>query len=212
MDNKVTTGQYEDYHENTGRWTLEEHRQFLHAIEIHGKSWKKVASCVKTRSVVQVRTHAQKYFQKIQKNNGTSPLKLADVMNTPSPMIKKIVPLVEPPPLPLLESFHLLSKRTSQESDLSGKFQIPSGPSVDDSPAAVGVVDESLYPPPIKLSIYQENDWFLSHLVNTESPKVVTDGSDSGSDRKSSFDSTEDEEYYDFHAEYFHTPPVSSLH
>ena len=34
---------------------------------MYGKEWKKVAAKVKTRTVVQTRTHAQKYFQKLQK-------------------------------------------------------------------------------------------------------------------------------------------------
>lgn len=58
----VETGQ-----EHTGRWTREEHEAFLSALRMYGKEWKKVAAKVKTRTVVQTRTHAQKYFQKLQK-------------------------------------------------------------------------------------------------------------------------------------------------
>lgn len=53
--------------EHTGRWTREEHEAFLQALQQYGKEWKKVAAKVKTRTVVQTRTHAQKYFQKLQK-------------------------------------------------------------------------------------------------------------------------------------------------
>jgi SHAQKYF class myb-like DNA-binding protein len=53
--------------ENTGRWTGEEHRLFLQGLEEHGKGWKKIASLIKSRTVVQIRTHAQKYFQKLSK-------------------------------------------------------------------------------------------------------------------------------------------------
>lgn len=53
--------------EHTGRWTKREHELFLEALKKHGKEWKKVAAMVKTRTVVQTRTHAQKYFQKVQK-------------------------------------------------------------------------------------------------------------------------------------------------
>ncbi|EED91140.1 MYB DNA binding protein/ transcription factor-like protein, partial [Thalassiosira pseudonana CCMP1335] len=49
------------------RWTKEEHEAFLSALQVYGKEWKKVAARVKTRTVVQTRTHAQKYFQKLQK-------------------------------------------------------------------------------------------------------------------------------------------------
>lgn len=53
--------------ENTGRWTAEEHRLFLQGLEAHGKGWKKIATLIKSRTVVQIRTHAQKYFQKLAK-------------------------------------------------------------------------------------------------------------------------------------------------
>ena len=53
--------------ENTGRWTAEEHNLFLQGLELHGKGWKKIAGLIKSRTVVQIRTHAQKYFQKLAK-------------------------------------------------------------------------------------------------------------------------------------------------
>lgn len=53
--------------ENTGRWTAEEHLLFLQGLEQYGKGWKKIACLIKSRTVVQIRTHAQKYFQKVKK-------------------------------------------------------------------------------------------------------------------------------------------------
>jgi SHAQKYF class myb-like DNA-binding protein len=53
--------------EKVGRWTDEEHKAFKRGLELHGKEWAKVAALVGTRSVVQTRTHAQKYFQKLLK-------------------------------------------------------------------------------------------------------------------------------------------------
>mmetsp|Transcript_11981 Transcript_11981/g.27834 ORF Transcript_11981/g.27834 Transcript_11981/m.27834 type:complete len:292 (-) Transcript_11981:777-1652(-) len=53
--------------ENTGRWTQEEHERFLQGLELFGKKWTKVAEVVRTRTTVQVRSHAQKYFQKMVK-------------------------------------------------------------------------------------------------------------------------------------------------
>lgn len=52
---------------HTGRWTKEEHAKFLEGIKLYGKEWKKIASMIETRTVVQIRTHAQKYFQKLAK-------------------------------------------------------------------------------------------------------------------------------------------------
>ena len=53
--------------ENTGRWTSEEHQFFLDGLQQYGKEWKKIADLIKSRTVVQIRTHAQKYFQKVAK-------------------------------------------------------------------------------------------------------------------------------------------------
>lgn len=41
---------------------------FLDGLRIHGKGWKKIAEMIQTRNVVQVRTHAQKYFQKLERS------------------------------------------------------------------------------------------------------------------------------------------------
>lgn len=45
---------------NHGRWTNEEHKKFLEAIEIYGRDWKKVQGYVGTRTSTQARSHAQK--------------------------------------------------------------------------------------------------------------------------------------------------------
>ena len=53
--------------QTTGRWTDEEHQAFLRGLHTYGREWKKVASHIPTRSSAQVRSHAQKYFSKLQK-------------------------------------------------------------------------------------------------------------------------------------------------
>mmetsp|Transcript_13526 Transcript_13526/g.17908 ORF Transcript_13526/g.17908 Transcript_13526/m.17908 type:complete len:293 (-) Transcript_13526:1183-2061(-) len=53
--------------ENTGRWLQEEHERFLQGLKVFGKKWTRVAQVVQTRTTVQVRSHAQKYFQKMVK-------------------------------------------------------------------------------------------------------------------------------------------------
>lgn len=55
--------------EKVGRWTEEEHEVFLQGLHLHGKQWKMIATMIGTRTVVQVRTHAQKYFQKMERKN-----------------------------------------------------------------------------------------------------------------------------------------------
>eukprot|EP00579_Thalassiosira_antarctica_P027316 CAMPEP_0202028558 /NCGR_PEP_ID=MMETSP0905-20130828/63514_1 /ASSEMBLY_ACC=CAM_ASM_000554 /TAXON_ID=420261 /ORGANISM="Thalassiosira antarctica, Strain CCMP982" /LENGTH=428 /DNA_ID=CAMNT_0048592273 /DNA_START=162 /DNA_END=1449 /DNA_ORIENTATION=+ len=51
-----------------GRWTAEEHRLFLQGLEQYGnKGWKEIATLIQSRTIVQTRTHAQKYFKKLSK-------------------------------------------------------------------------------------------------------------------------------------------------
>ena len=72
-------------------WTDEEHQKFLDALRLYDRDWKKIESHIGTKTVIQVchktnlnsfsfltqkfsfilkiRSHAQKYFLKVQKNN-----------------------------------------------------------------------------------------------------------------------------------------------
>ena len=52
---------------SAGRWTNVEHNRFTEALRIYGKNWKKVEDHVGTRTGAQVRSHAQKFFLKVQK-------------------------------------------------------------------------------------------------------------------------------------------------
>jgi len=55
-----------------GRWTKEEHQRFVEAIKTHGKNWKKVEEYVATRTGAQIRSHAQKFFLKLEKEVKTN--------------------------------------------------------------------------------------------------------------------------------------------
>lgn len=50
-----------------GRWTKEEHFRFLEALKLFGKEWRKVQQHVNTRTSTQARSHAQKFFVKLEK-------------------------------------------------------------------------------------------------------------------------------------------------
>jgi SHAQKYF class myb-like DNA-binding protein len=52
---------------STGRWNKLEHYVFVEGLRIFGKNWKKVESIIPTRSGTQIRSHAQKFFQRIEK-------------------------------------------------------------------------------------------------------------------------------------------------
>jgi SHAQKYF class myb-like DNA-binding protein len=50
-----------------GRWTKDEHFRFLEALKLYGKEWKRVQEHVCTRTSTQARSHAQKFFNKLEK-------------------------------------------------------------------------------------------------------------------------------------------------
>lgn len=53
----------------TGRWTKEEHQRFIEGLKKFGKNWKKVEEFVGTRTGAQIRSHAQKFFNRCQKDS-----------------------------------------------------------------------------------------------------------------------------------------------
>ena len=50
-----------------GNWTKEEHQRFIESIFIFGFDWKKMEQYIQTRTIVQVRSHSQKFIYKLQK-------------------------------------------------------------------------------------------------------------------------------------------------
>ncbi len=55
--------------QTSGRWTQQEHQAFLEGLQECGREWKKVAMRIPTRTSAQIRSHAQKYFSKIQRDH-----------------------------------------------------------------------------------------------------------------------------------------------
>ncbi|KAF2549210.1 hypothetical protein F2Q70_00023720 [Brassica cretica] len=78
-------------------WTEEEHDKFLEALQLFDRDWKKIEDFVGSKTVIQIRSHAQKYFLKVQKN-GT----LAHV----------------PPPRPKRKSAHPYPQKASKNAQM----------------------------------------------------------------------------------------------
>ncbi len=67
LNNKAKECQVDGVEFQTGKWSDEEHENFILGILKYGNKWKKVQQIIKTRSSDQARTHAQKFFLKIKK-------------------------------------------------------------------------------------------------------------------------------------------------
>ena len=50
--------------ENKGKWSENEHRAFVKGLVLYGKDWKRIHTLVPSRTLLQIRTHAQKYLKK----------------------------------------------------------------------------------------------------------------------------------------------------
>ncbi|XP_028768757.1 protein REVEILLE 1 [Neltuma alba] len=71
------------------RWTDEEHNKFLEALKLHGRAWRKIEEHVGTKSAVQIRSHAQKYFTKVLRETAGSSISSVESIEIPPPRPKR---------------------------------------------------------------------------------------------------------------------------
>ncbi|XVF09398.1 hypothetical protein REPUB_Repub07fG0089100 [Reevesia pubescens] len=75
------------------KWTEEEHQKFLEALKLYGRGWRQIEEHVGTKTAVQIRSHAQKFFSKVVRESNVG-------------FESSIKPIEIPPPRPKRKPIH----------------------------------------------------------------------------------------------------------
>ncbi|KAI4307700.1 hypothetical protein L6164_030860 [Bauhinia variegata] len=71
------------------RWTDEEHKKFLEALKLYGRAWRRIEEHVGTKTAVQIRSHAQKFFSKVLRESSGSSTSSMESIEIPPPRPKR---------------------------------------------------------------------------------------------------------------------------
>ncbi|XP_057500531.1 protein REVEILLE 1-like [Actinidia eriantha] len=71
------------------RWTEEEHKKFIEALKLYGRAWRRIEDHVGSKTAVQIRSHAQKYFSKVVRESSTSDADSLKPIEIPPPRPKR---------------------------------------------------------------------------------------------------------------------------
>uniref|UniRef100_A0ACD5UUP0 Uncharacterized protein n=1 Tax=Avena sativa TaxID=4498 RepID=A0ACD5UUP0_AVESA len=80
------------------KWTEDEHKLFLEAMQLHGRAWRRIQEHIGTKTAVQIRSHAQKFFSKVIRESSGN--------NGSSSGAGAAAPIQIPPPRPKRKSVH----------------------------------------------------------------------------------------------------------
>ncbi|OVA19675.1 SANT/Myb domain [Macleaya cordata] len=71
------------------RWTEEEHKKFLEALRLYGRAWRRIEEHIGTKTAVQIRSHAQKFFSKVARESSSKDAGSVRPIEIPPPRPKR---------------------------------------------------------------------------------------------------------------------------
>eukprot|EP00826_Nyctotherus_ovalis_P013417 TRINITY_DN13623_c0_g1_i1.p1 TRINITY_DN13623_c0_g1~~TRINITY_DN13623_c0_g1_i1.p1 ORF type:complete len:259 (-),score=35.71 TRINITY_DN13623_c0_g1_i1:177-953(-) len=119
-------GRVKERVEGVGHWTDEEHLRFLEALRLHGKNWKLIQQHIRTRSATQIRSHAQKHFNKLKQANKEDAAEKGEVPNSRAKR-KKLTPEEKPKKIKgtkLKRKLHHVSNQNAEHENIYYSDQI----------------------------------------------------------------------------------------
>ncbi|DBA83872.1 hypothetical protein WJX77_005223 [Trebouxia sp. C0004] len=70
------------------RWTDSEHESFLEALKLYGRAWRSIQEHIGSKTTVQIRSHAQKFFTKLEKQRRPQRAVAEEEIHVPPPRQK----------------------------------------------------------------------------------------------------------------------------
>ncbi|CAM8974070.1 unnamed protein product [Rhodiola kirilowii] len=71
------------------KWTDEEHNKFLEALKLYGRAWRQIEEFICTKTAVQIRSHAQKFFSKVVRGGNDDTESPVEAIEIPPPRPKR---------------------------------------------------------------------------------------------------------------------------